>query len=468
MNEQDLATCECIIAHPSKPKFLVIKHTDRWSPPLLKFPDKGSIVPKTRMINYGMMNKYGLHTTVLRLVGRAKKYYCIELEMQSKKSTKKLNAVWVGSKEYQQFRSSKPGEYDPLEIWLKQKESRKIPVRRPTWERAAWFKNADSWIHHQLDRLKLQATSPVQQLRAFRSASCILHVTTAEERIFFKASCALPPSEAALTQALASNWPGLIPQPLAINAKKNWMLMRDYHSPDHGRVKFEDYPAIARLLADIQLDSLESMDDWKELGCPVQGLDHLATFLQQLDRLAPILEYEGETVLRGIVLNEEETDQLGRSGEELQIVCRELAEFSIPLTLVHLDIWYPNLIAKDGKFQISDWMGTVISHPFFSILRLIPFRQLWDASQPPLPAEKEYSRGLEKLILEAYLEPFVCFENKDRLQTIMALVNKLELAWRLFIQSREISFNEPESLSYQQLAISLQKTARKMIGREIG
>lgn len=83
MNQQDLATCHCIISHPSKPKFLVIKHTGRWSPPLLKFPDEGSMVLKAGMINHGMMNKYGLRTTVLRRVGRAKKYHCIEVEMQS-------------------------------------------------------------------------------------------------------------------------------------------------------------------------------------------------------------------------------------------------------------------------------------------------------------------------------------------------------------------------------------------------
>ena len=468
VNQQDLATCHCIISHPSKPKFLVIKHTDRWSPPILKFPEKGSLVPKTRMINDGMMNKYGLHTTVLRRVARSEKYHCIEVEMRSKSSTKKLKAVWVGSKEYEKFRSSKPGEYDPLEIWLKQKESKKIPVQRPPWERTGWFKIADNWIHQQLDRLNIQLIGSVQQLRAFRTASCILRVSTAEGIIFFKASYDYPPLEAALTQALARNWPGSIPEPLAIDAKKNWMLMRDYHSPEHSQIKFEDYPVIARMLANIQLDSLESMDAWKKLGCPVQGLDHLATFLQQLDRLAPILGDKGETVLKGTELNEEEIDQLRRSGEELQIDCRELSEFSIPLALVHPDIWYPNLIAKNGKFQISDWMGTVISHSFFSILKFIRFRELWQSDQSPLPVDQEYDIELKKTILKAYLEPFARFERKDRLHAAMALVRKLQPAWRLFQRSREIGNHEPESLSYHELARYLQSLARQMIGRKAG
>jgi hypothetical protein len=468
MNQQDLATCHCIISHPSKPKFLVIKHSDSWSPPVLKFPEMGSIVPKTRMINDGMKNKYGLQTTLLRRLARLDKYHCIEVEMRSKRPSKKLKAVWVGSKEYQQFRSSKPGEYDPIEIWLKQKESGKIPVQRPPWERTGWFKKADYWIHQQLDRLNIQVTGSVQQLRSFRTASCILQVSTSYGKIFFKASYARPPHEAALTQALARNWPGLVPEPLAIDSKRNWMLMRDYHSPEHSQIKFEDYPSIARSLAKIQLDSLDSMDAWKELGCPVQGLDDLASFLQQLDRLAPVLGDEGGTALRGTALNDEEIDQLRRAGGALQTACRELADYPIPHTLVHPDIWYPNLTAKNGAFQITDWMGTVISHPFFSILKLLRFRELWGSAQPPLPADQEYDVKLRKTIREAYLEPFTRFESKDHLQAAMALTDKLQPAWRLFKWSQEIDDNEPESLSYYDFAHFLQRRAREVMGGEAG
>jgi len=460
MNQQDLATCHCIIAHPSKPKFMMIKHTDRWLPPVLKFSAEGSIVLKTRMINYGMMNKYGLKTTVLRQVAAGKKYHCIEVEMQAQKISKNLNAVWVGSKEFKQFRSSKPGEFDPFETWLKQKESGKIAAQRPSWERPGWFKNADYWINQQLNRLNIQVTGSVQQLRAFRTVSSILHVSTSDGKIFFKASYARPPGEAALTQALAGNWPGLISQPLAIDSKKNWMLMRDYFGPGHRQIKFEDFPSIARLLANFQLESMESLDTWEKLECPVQGLDHLTVFLQQLDHISPILGEGG-----GSALNEEEIEQLKRSGEELQIICKELAEFSIPLSLVHPDIWYPNLSAINGEFKIIDWMGTVISHPFFSILKLIRFRELWGGTQPALPAQREYDSELKKTILEAYLEPFSQFGDKDRLQAAMALASELQSAWRLFKWSQEIDYEEPQSLSYQFLARGLQKIARQMIGR---
>ena len=165
-------------------------------------------------------------------------------------------------------------------------------------------------------------------------------------------------------------------------------------------------------------------------------------------------------------LHEEEIEQLKLTGQELQITCRELSEFSIPLMLVHPDIWYPNLTAKSGEFQILDWMGTIISHPFFSVLKLIRFRELWTGAQPSLPAELADDKELKNRILEAYLEPFTRFENEHRLQAAMAMVGKLETAWRLFKWSKEIDSNEPESLSYQDLARGLQNIARQMIGRE--
>ena len=167
MSQQELVTCHCIISHPSKPKFLAIEHSDGWSVPLVRFPVEGSIVSKPGLINDGILNKYGLKTTVLRSVGTGPKYQCIEVEMHAVSKSKKLNTVWVGSKEFAQFRSSKPGDFDPFELWLKQKQNGKISVLRPPWERTGWFKSAANWIHYQLDRLNIQTTGSVQQTRAF-------------------------------------------------------------------------------------------------------------------------------------------------------------------------------------------------------------------------------------------------------------------------------------------------------------
>ena len=461
MSQQELVTCHCIISHPSKPKFLVIQHSEHWSPPLVMFPEEGSIVPKASLITDGIMNKYGLKTTVLRSVATGPKYQCIEVERHSASKSKKLNAVWVGSKEFSEFRSSKPGEFDPLELWLKQKQTGKIPAPRPPWERTGWFKAAVNWIHYQLDRLNIQTTGSVQQTRAFRTASNILFVPTSQGKIFFKASYARPPKEAVLTQALAARWPGAIPQPIVIDQNNNWMLMPDFKGPEYSQLKFAEYPAVARVLAKIQVESLGSMDEWEKLACPVQGLDYLLAFVQQLDRLEPILSDGG-----GIALTPDEMSQLKRQGEELQPVCTALSEFSIPLTLVHPDIWYSNLYAKKGEISIADWSGVVISHPFFSILKLLRFRYLWSEGQPALPAGAEQDSELKQAILEAYLEPFTRFETMDRLHEAMALTARLRTVWRLLKWNLDIFYDEPQTPAYHERARLMQRIAREMLPSE--
>jgi hypothetical protein len=471
MNQQELATCHCIISHPSKPKFLTVRHSDNWSPPIVRFPPEGGLVAKAKLITDGVMNKYGFKTTVLRHLKSSPKYHCIELEMQSAKSPKKLQAVWVGSKEYAKYRRSSRRQFDPFAAWLKEQEAGRIPELRPPWEQKAWFDSASLWLHHQLNRLNIQTTGSVEQFRAFRTASSILRVPTSQGMVYFKASFNHPPLEAPLTKALAQRWPGHVPAPLAIDEKRNWMLSMDYGNRDGHRLQFSDYPSIARVLAQIQRESLDSMAQWQELACPVQELEQLSGFIAGFDRLAGVLSEGG-----GIALSTEEIDRLGRMSDRLQACCSSLAEFSIPNMLVHPDVWFANLHFRDDGWLITDWSGTVISHPFLSVLKLIRFRELWSSqaddlngplppNAPTLAIGKEGDEKLTTAILDAYLERFEEFESKDRLNEAMALARELEGAWRLFKWQQAIAHEEYESVGYQKIARFLQRISREMITR---
>jgi len=276
--------------------------------------------------------------------------------------------------------------------------------------------------------------------------------------IYFKACFNRPPPEAALTQALARKWPNHIPQPLVIDEEKNWMLLRDYRGPTQISLQFSDYPKIARILAEIQVESLESMDEWQRLTCPLQGLDQLQSFLGNIKSLSEVLMEGGR-----IALSSEEIDRLGQMTGRLQTACGRLSEYAVPNTLVHPDVWITSLISKDGEFLISDWSGTVVSHPFFGIQKLIQFRDLLSKSQSALHADVEADGLLIERILDAYLEAFTRFEKKDRLTDAMSLARELHGAWRLLNWSQAIAYEEHESVSYQRVARHLQVIAREMI-----
>jgi hypothetical protein len=335
-----------------------------------------------------------------------------------------------------------------------------------------WFSSASLWIHHQLNRLNIQVTGSLEQFRVSRTASAILRVPTSQGMVYFKASYDRAPLEAPLTRALAQRWPDHVPAPLAIDEKRNWMLSMDYGSGRQHELQFTDYPAIARILATIQHESLQSMPQWQGLACPVQDLEELSGFIAGLDGLAGVLSEGG-----GSALSADEITRLLKMRDRLQARCNLLAGFQIPEMLVHPDVWFANLYVRDGGWSITDWSGTVISHPFFSVLKLIRFRKLWsshagsrsgneslnDSSQAGV---KKSDEVLTAAILDAYLEQFEAIESRNRLNEAMLLARELEGAWRLYRWQQAIACEEYESVGYQKIARHLQRISRDMISQQ--
>lgn len=456
MNQQELATCHCIISHPSKPKFLAVRHGDRWSLPMVAIRTAGPMSAKAKMITDGVQRKYGLRTRALRHWVSLPNYHCVELEMPSNVATRKLQAVWVGSQEYAEFRSSAPGSFDPFEAWLKQAEAGGSGSQRP-WERPGWFDVAANWMQHELDRLNIQVTASVEQFMAFRLGSCVLRVRTAEGDVYLKAGLQQQPLEAILTRALARHWPDWVPAPLTVDEHRNWMLSRDYEGLGQ-RIRFEDYPAIARTIALLQVESMSSLNDWSALGCPTVVPGDLAESAGNLDRLSAALCKGGDNPL-----SEPEFDRLLQLTSTWKAAGQALANYSLPNALLHSDLWYPNLYRREGGFWITDWSGAMLGHPFFSVLKLLRFRVLWQGAQAPLPESDEACAGLQETIVSEYLAPFSGFASPERLREALALAQSLEGPWRMLKWTRAIEFEEYGGFHYQRIARTLRRVAREWV-----
>lgn len=437
---------------------MVIKHSDRWSPPLVGIPAAGPISSMAKFMTEGVWQKYGLRTHALRHWVSGQNYHCVELELRSNATTKKLQAVWVGSEEYEKFRSSSPGVFDPFEAWLQQKEAGG-PVEQRPWERPGWFDNARSWMQHELDRLHIQAAGPVEQFIVFRFASCVLRVPTAEGDVYLKASLRQEPLEATLTPALAQRWPDWIPAPLAVNERQNWTLSRDYGASGKA-LTYEDYPSIARGFGGLQVDSMESLADWRALGCPVVTLADFAAFMGEKDRLFGILVENGDDPL-----SEEEFGRLLARTAAWSNACQSLSEYPLPDALLHNDLWYPNLYVHDGGFWITDWSGAMVGHPFLAVLKLLRFRGLAQLGQATLPDDLGCKR-LEDALAAGYLESFTRFDSQQRLREALALARSLEGPWQLFRWSRAIEFEAYGAFAYQRIARLMRRVARELIDLE--
>lgn len=437
---------------------MVIKHTDRWSPPYVGIPAGGPMSTKAKFITDGIQQQYGLLTRALRHWVSLPNYHCVELELRSEVGERRLQAVWVGSEEYEKFRSSSPGAFDPFEAWLRQMESGGPGAQRP-WERPGWFDNAQNWMQHELDRLQIQVTGSVEQFMAFRLASCVLRVPTAEGHVYLKASLRQEPLEATLTRALAQRWPDWIPAPLVVNERNNWTLSRDYDAAGR-ELEYEDYPSIARGFGTLQVESMDAPGNWRALGCPVVKLTDLASFMGEQDRLFGILAEKGDDPL-----SEEEFGRLLERTAGWKTACLSLSEYPLPDALLHNDLWYPNLYRRDRGFWIADWSGATVGHPFLAVLKLLRFRSLAQMGQATLPDEEECAR-LEAAIAAEYLEPFARFDSPQRLREALALARSLEGPWRLFRWSRAIEFEEYGAFAYQRIARMMRRVARELIGSE--
>lgn len=437
---------------------MVIKHSDRWAPPYVGIPAGGPMSSKAKIITDGVQERYGLRTRALRHWVSLPKYHCVELELRSEVGEKRLQAVWVGSEEYQKFRRSSPGAFDPLEAWLRQMEAGGPGAQRP-WERPGWFGHAQNWMQHELDRLHIQATGSVEQFMAFRLASCVLRVPTAEGHVYLKACLRQEPFEATLTPALAQRWPDWIPAPLAVHERHNWTLSRDYEAAGR-ELQYEDYPSIARGFGALQIDSMDSLEDWRTLGCPVVSLTDLVAFMGDKDHLSGILVENGDDPL-----SEEEFGRLLACTAAWKTACQSLSEYPLPDALLHNDLWYPNLYLREGGFWITDWSGAMVGHPFLAVLKLLRFRGLARTGQATLPDDEDCKR-LEDAIAAEYLEPFARFDSPQRLREALALARSLEGPWRLFRWSRAIQFEEYGAFAYQRIARMMRRVARELIGSE--
>jgi len=437
---------------------MVVKHTDRWSPPVVMIPADGTIPNLAKYVTDGILRDYGLSTVALRQIISTPGYHCRELEMTASKGTRNLNAVWVDSRQYAKYRSSRPGQIDPIAQWLKERKKGLIPNLRPPWARAGFFVKARHWTHHNLERLNIQTTGSLEQFDAFSTGSYALRIPTSEGPVYFKTGSQASPSEAALSMALARAWPEHVPGPLCVDEKKNWMLSRHYRSSAETMAGSEDYPEVARILAKIQAESLDSMEKWQELGCLLLDLERLFEFAGQLGQISAPLREGG-----GIALSASDISKLVESGKYLQETCKRLQEYRIPDMLVHPEVWSPNIIKSESGYSIINWSDTMISHPFFSILKLISSLQQQHGSRTAIPACAADEGSGIGAVQAAYLEPFTPFESRARLFEAMQLVRQLENLWLLFRWNRVLRKQEHECIAYQSAARHMQKNARSMI-----
>jgi Phosphotransferase enzyme family len=227
-----------------------------------------------------------------------------------------------------------------------------------------------------------------------RPWSTVLRVATAEGDLFLKRCAPVQAFEVPLTVALATRWPDRVPEVVAADGDRAWLLMRDAGTRLRELDTVEPLLLALRLYGELQLREIAHVGDFLAMGVPDIRVPLLAAAFE------PFLE-------RDHGLGPDEVERLRRLAPRYRELCEELDAFGLPASIQHDDLHDANVFIRDGRVAIFDWGDSSVAHPLFSWLK-----PLWVAQRRSLDPEP---------FLRAYLSAWQAFEPDAQLRTAVTV-----------------------------------------------
>ena len=236
----------------------------------------------------------------------------------------------------------------------------------PQWTTLEELGLADAWGDAQLRALGLSPLGEHQIVKCGSISVVWRQQTVTGPELFFKAVPPLFAQEPPLTEWLSRRWAAHVPQVLAIDRRRRWMLTRSVPGVTLSEVdSIEPWVATIRTLARIQIDSIGRAAELDECGCPLRGLEALA------DELDPLLfETIPLCASRDAAVPDDVVGAVHARRGGLSANTALLAASGVPTTLIHGDFHADNVIisSHDASPVIIDWTDGARSHPFFDLL----------------------------------------------------------------------------------------------------
>jgi hypothetical protein len=170
--------------------------------------------------------------------------------------------------------------------------------------------------------------------------------------VWFKANGPSQVQEGPITAVLARVRPDLLPELLALDGERAWMLTRD--AGERLRELVQRERSLDRWLealpryAELQRAAAPHADELLEAGAPDR---RLVVLPDQFDALMRALDHPAGASLAARVRE----------------LADELAAFGVAETIQHDDLHDAQVFVRDGRSLFSDWGDSVVSHPFLSM-----------------------------------------------------------------------------------------------------
>jgi hypothetical protein len=219
-----------------------------------------------------------------------------------------------------------------------------------------------------------------------RQWAIVGRVPLAEGIAWFKACAPLQGFEPRLTARLFARWPDRVPQVLACDEERGWLLLADAGTPVGALGNPPSaWLAVLPRYAELQQGEAGYAAEHLASGVPDLRLGLLPTRFEELMRLE-------------LPLAEDEIEALRRFAPRFGELCEELAALGVPESVQHDDLHHGNLYVRGHSTRVLDWGDSSIGHPFASLV--VTFRFLEERTGLA-PGDPWFAR-----LRDAYLEPW--------------------------------------------------------------
>jgi hypothetical protein len=269
-------------------------------------------------------------------------------------------------------------------------------VALPAWlgdGRAAWLDEVEEWTAAVVASAEV---GPVVALASVREApwGAVLRVVTEEGPLYFKASGPLGRHEPTIVTDLATRWPTLVPDIVAVDHERSWMLLADHGVPMRDALGVPEQVAVLeRLLptyAEMQASTSGNVARWLAIGTPDRRVGRLPELLDQLLR--------GSSPIGRLKVDDADRAAYLADLPRLVDACAELASTPVADALDHADLHGTNVLVDGARERLADWGDSCITHPFSSLL--VPYTLV----VPALPVSDRRPATLR--LRDVYLEPW--------------------------------------------------------------
>lgn len=331
------------------------------------------------------------------------------------------------------------------------------------WLDPNWQKQAHDWIRAVTNRKSIQLKGEIEQPHIYHW-STVMRVKSNEGILFFKATAPETKYEIPLTQKLTEWYSEDMPELIAVDTARGWMLMRDGGEQLRAFIRptknIKPWDPVITRYAELQIGLAGHVDEILALGIPDHRLASLPPLYSQL-----LMDEKSLMIGQEKGLTAYEFQKLQNLKSRFEQICTELAAFGIPESINHGDFHDGNVLIKNGRITFFDWGDADITHPFVSL------RTFFVSIEIALELE-DYSFTPEMVaLLDRYLEPFQKYASKDDLLEAYTLSKPVAsivkaLAWYQGITRMNESMREEFAWIVPELLKEFLYHEKKLTGKQ--